>query len=160
MERLWAPWRGIYVTDAGSTDGCFLCRAAEGGADDLLVVARDEATVTLLNRFPYNPGHVMVAPQQHVPDLIAAGDGAAGALMVSARLAMRALSAAMHPDGFNVGVNQGGAAGASVEHIHVHVVPRWDGDTNFMPVLGQTKVLPESLEQSATKLRTAFAELV
>jgi ATP adenylyltransferase len=161
MERLWAPWRGSYVTEAaaGAPDGCFLCAAADSGEDSPLVVARDEATVTLLNRFPYNPGHLMVAPLQHIPDLVAAGDEVAAALMVGARRAMRALTAAMHPDGFNLGVNHGGAAGASVEHVHLHVVPRWGGDTNFMPVIGETKVLPESLEQSAAKLRTAFAAL-
>jgi ATP adenylyltransferase len=158
MERLWAPWRGSYVTGAGAADGCFLCAAASG-EDDVLVVARDDHTVSVLNRFPYNPGHLMVAPRQHAPDLIAAGDASAAALMVGARQAMRALSAALHPDGFNVGVNHGGAAGASVEHVHVHVVPRWGGDTNFMPVLAETKVLPETLEESAAKLRAAFAAL-
>jgi ATP adenylyltransferase len=159
MERLWAPWRSSYVTEAGTAHGCFLCDAAERGNDDPLVVARDVATVTLLNRFPYNPGHLMVAPREHTSDLVAAGDATAAALMVGARRAMRALSAAMHPDGFNIGVNHGGAAGASVDHVHLHVVPRWDGDTNFMPVIGETKVVPEALEQSAVKLRTAFAAL-
>jgi ATP adenylyltransferase len=159
MERLWSPWRSVYVTAAGSGDGCFLCAAAHSGEEEPLVVAGDVATVTLLNRFPYNPGHVMVAPRVHVRDLTAAGDAAAAALMLGARRAMRALSAAMHPDGYNVGLNEGSAAGASVEHLHLHVVPRWGGDTNFMPVLGDTKVLPESLEESAAKLRAAFASL-
>jgi ATP adenylyltransferase len=159
VERLWSPWRGEYVTSAGAGDGgCFLC-AASSGEDDTLVVARDEATVTLLNRFPYNPGHLMVSPREHVPDLIAAGDTTAATVMVAARRAMRALSSALHPEGFNVGVNHGAAAGASVDHLHVHVVPRWGGDTNFMPVVGETKVLPELLEQSAAKLRAAFTEL-
>lgn len=93
---------------AGAPDGCFLCAAAASSEDSPLVVARDEATVTLLNRFPYNPGHLMVAPLQHIPDLVAAGDEVAAALMVGARRAMRALTAAMRPDGFNVGVNHGG----------------------------------------------------
>lgn len=159
MERLWSPWRGEYVTSAGSpAGGCFLCAAA-AGEENPLVVARDAATVTMLNRFPYNPGHLMVAPVAHVPDLIAAGDEIAGSVIVAARRAMRALQAAMAPDGFNVGVNQGAAAGASVEHVHMHVVPRWPGDTNFMPVVGETKVLPESLEESAARLREAFEGL-
>ena len=159
MERLWSPWRGEYVTDAGAQpQRCFLCAAA-AGEDDELVVARDEATVTLLNRFPYNPGHLMVSPVVHVADLVEAGDGMAAAVMVGARRAMRALHSALRPEGFNLGVNHGGAAGASVDHVHLHVVPRWGGDTNFMPVVGETKVLPESLEQSAAKLRAAFAEL-
>ena len=158
MERLWAPWRGTYVTDAGAKGGCFFCAAASGENAEL-VVDRDQATLTLLNRYPYNPGHLMVAPLAHVPDLLAAGDGDAAAVMLAARRAMRALQSAMRPDGFNLGVNQGAAAGASVEHVHLHVVPRWGGDTNFMPVIGATKVLPESLEQSAEKLRAAYATL-
>ncbi|HEY7927265.1 MAG: HIT family protein [Candidatus Dormibacteria bacterium] len=160
MERLWSPWRGTYVTEAGSraAGGCFFC-AAVSGEDTELLVAQDAATVTLLNRFPYNPGHLMAAPRAHLPDLLAVGDDGAAALMVAARRAMRALQAAMRPDGFNLGVNQGDAAGASVEHVHLHVVPRWGGDTNFMPVVGVTKVLPESLEQSADRLRTAYAGL-
>ena len=159
MERLWSPWRGEYVTDAGAKpDGCFLCAAAAGEEDEL-VVARDATTVTLLNRFPYNPGHLMVSPVVHVADLLEAGDGVAAAIMVAARRAMRGLQSALHPKGFNLGVNHGSAAGASVDHVHLHVVPRWGGDTNFMPVVGETKVLPESLEQSAAKLRAAFAGL-
>ena len=158
MDRLWSPWRGEYVTAAGDSAGCFLCAAASG-SDDTLVVDRDAATVTLLNRFPYNPGHVMVAPVAHVGDLVAAGDEGAAAVMVAARRAIRALREAVHPDGFNLGVNHGPAAGASVEHVHLHVVPRWSGDTNFMPVVGETKVLPEALESSAAKLRAAYAAL-
>ncbi len=158
MERLWSPWRGAYVTNAGSKGGCFFCAAA-GGEETQLLVAQDAATVTLLNRFPYNPGHVMVAPRAHVPDLLDAGDADAAAMMVAARRAMSALQSAMRANGFNLGVNQGAVAGASVDHVHLHVVPRWSGDTNFMPVVGETKVLPESLEQSAEKLRAAYAEL-
>lgn len=146
------------MSDAGSKDRCFLCAAASG-EDGELVVARDGATITLLNRFPYNPGHVMVASTEHVSDLLEGGDERAAALMVSARRAMRALEAALRPDGFNVGINHGRAGGASVEHLHLHVVPRWDGDTNYMPVVGQTKVLPELLEETAARLRTAYAEL-
>ncbi|PZR78249.1 MAG: HIT family hydrolase [Candidatus Aeolococcus gillhamiae] len=158
MDRLWAPWRGVYVSDAGAAAGCFLCAAA-AGQDDQLVVARDATTVTMLNRYPYNTGHLMVAPIDHVPDLLAAGDGGAAALMVAARRAMRALQDAMNPEGFNVGVNHGSAAGASIEHVHLHVVPRWGGDTNYMPVIGRIKVLPELLEATAARLRTAFAAL-
>jgi ATP adenylyltransferase len=158
MERLWSPWRAGYVSDAGSHDGCFLCAAAKGESDEL-VVARDSHTVTLLNRFPYNTGHLMVAPLDHLGDLLTGGDEPAAAMMVAARRAMRALATAMHPDGFNLGVNQGEAAGASVEHVHLHVVPRWSGDTNFMPVVGGTKVLPELLEETAARLRPAFAGL-
>jgi ATP adenylyltransferase len=146
------------VSDAGSGDGCFLCAAASG-QDGTLVVSSDGATVTLLNRFPYNPGHLMVASAEHVSDLIAVGDEGAAALMVSARRAMRALEAALRPEGFNVGINHGRAGGASVDHLHLHVVPRWGGDTNYMPVVGATKVLPEMLEDTAVKLRAAFSQL-
>jgi ATP adenylyltransferase len=146
------------VSDAGSAPGCFLCAAA-AGSDAELVVATDASTVTLLNRYPYNSGHVLVAPRLHVADVLAAGDEGAAALMVAARRALRALGQAMRPDGFNVGVNQGAAAGASVEHVHLHVVPRWTGDTNYMPVVGATKVLPELIEETARRLRTAFAAL-
>ena len=148
------------MTSASSPEpegGCFLCEAAEGGS--ALTVDLGATTVTLLNRYPYNPGHVMVAPLRHVPDLIAGGDELAADIMVAARRAMRAIDAAVRPDGYNVGVNHGPAAGASVEHVHLHVVPRWNGDTNFMPVVGATKVLPEDLETTAVKLRRAFGEL-
>jgi ATP adenylyltransferase len=158
MERLWAPWRGGYVSSAGSGEACFLCAAAGGGGDDL-VVARDATTITLLNLFPYNTGHLLVAPAEHIHDLLAAGDDGAAALMVAARRAMRALDLALAPEGFNVGVNQGVSAGASVEHVHLHVVPRWRGDTNYMPVIGGTKVLPELLEETASRVSAAFDAL-
>jgi ATP adenylyltransferase len=146
------------VSDASAGGRCFLC-AAFAGEKDQLVVARDGGTVTMLNRYPYNTGHLMVAPREHVRDLLAIGDAEAAALMVSARRAMRAVQRAMSPDGFNVGINHGAAAGASIEHVHLHVVPRWGGDTNFMPVIGATKVLPELLEETAIRLRTAFDSL-
>ncbi len=147
------------MADAGSRDGCFLCTAAEDGVAGRLVVSCDAETVTLLNRFQYNTGHLMVAPRSHIADLLAAGDDAAAAMMVAARRAMKALAVAMQPDGYNVGVNHGGSAGASVAHLHLHVVPRWGGDTNFMPVVAETKVLPEMLDETAAKLRTAYAAL-
>ena len=146
------------MSGAGAPGRCFLCAAA-AGQDAELIVARDDRTVTMLNRYPYNAGHLMVAPTAHVPDLLAAGDEGAATLMVSARRAMRAVQLAMRPEGFNVGINHGSAAGASIEHVHLHVVPRWAGDTNYMPVIGATKVLPEMLAETAARLRTAFASL-
>lgn len=164
MERLWAPWRGRYVAGdiagaepAGDPPPCFLCTAGAEGGD--LVVHRDEATVTLLNLYPYNAGHLLVAPRAHVADLGSAGDQAAAALAVAVRAAMRTLDAALHPDGFNVGLNQGEAAGGSVDHLHMHVVPRWAGDTNFMPVVGAVKVLSELPADTAERLRRARVEL-
>jgi len=148
-----------YVGTAGSeAQDCFLCSAA---ADDSsgLTVERYALTVSLLNRFPYSSGHVMVAPRRHVPDITALTADEGSALFGAAQRAVRAIGGALNPDGFNLGINHGRAAGASVEHVHLHVVPRWSGDTNFMPVLADTKVLPEHLESTARTLRAAFEAL-
>ncbi len=145
-------------TSSDST--CFLCDAAkEETSEHSLVVDRDELTVTLLNRYPYSSGHVMVVPVRHAPDLVSLTPDEGTAVFAATQRAIRALTAAMHPGGFNIGINQGAAAGASVEHIHMHVVPRWGGDTNFMPVLADVKVLPEHLENTAVSLRAAFDRL-
>jgi ATP adenylyltransferase len=147
-----------YVSgDAPAPEGCFICAAAGPGAPDSLVVERAERTLTLLNRFPYSSGHVMVAPRRHAADLreLSAEEGLA--LLEATRRALSAISDLMHPGGFNVGVNLGAAAGASVDHLHLHVVPRWGSDTNFMPVLADVKVLPEHLEVTAERLRQALA---
>ena len=158
MRQLWAPWRMAYVTGTGpAPEGCFICAAARSGADDGLVVERAERTLTLMNRFPYSSGHVMVAPRRHASDLrdLTAEEGMA--LMAATQRALDAISSVMHPGGFNVGFNLGAAAGASVDHLHLHVVPRWASDTNFMPVLADVKVLPEHLEVTAGRLREALA---
>jgi len=139
---------------------CFLCAAAnEQGSEASLVVDRDELTMTLLNRYPYSSGHLMVAPLRHAADLVSLAADEGAAVFAATQLAIRALTEAMHPGGFNIGVNQGAAAGASVEHFHLHVVPRWGGDTNFMPVIGDVKVLPEHLETTAANLRASFNRL-
>ena len=158
MKQLWAPWRMAYVTgDSPSSSGCFLCDAIAGTDDEgMLVVARAPLTITLLNRFPYSSGHVMVVPIRHVRDPRELEPAESAALFEGAQCALAAIDASMHPDGFNVGFNLGTAAGGSVEHLHTHVVPRWSGDTNFMPVLADVKVLPELLETTATRLREAF----
>ena len=158
MRQLWAPWRMAYVTGTGpAPEGCFICAAARSGADDGLVVERAERTLTLMNRFPYSSGHVMVAPRRHASDLrdLTAEEGLA--LMAATQRALEAISSVMHPGGFNVGFNLGAAAGASVDHLHLHLVPRWASDTNFMPVLADVKVLPEHLEVTAGRLREALA---
>jgi ATP adenylyltransferase len=151
-----------YVSSGPSAEdgGCFLCAAArEPASETSLVVDRDELTLTLLNRYPYSSGHIMVAPLRHTPALVSLTPDEGAAVFTATQRAIRALTEAMHPGGFNIGVNQGAAAGASIEHFHLHVVPRWGGDTNFMPVLGDVKVLPEHLETTARNLRASFNRL-
>ena len=161
MKQLWAPWRMAYVgAEPSNAGGCFLCEAIAGtDTEPSLVVARAPLTITLLNRFPYSSGHVMVVPTRHVHDPRELDPAEGAALFAGTECALSAIDAALHPDGFNMGLNLGTAAGSSVEHMHLHVVPRWAGDTNFMPVLGDVKVLPELLETTARRLREAFSEL-
>src|SRR5579864_9344168 len=151
-----------YVSDVPSraADSCFLCAAAiPGGEDEALVVDRGPLVFVIMNRFPYTSGHLMVAPVRHAAGVqaLAAEEGAA--IFAATQRAVRALADAMHPDGFNIGINQGGAAGASAEHVHLHVVPRWAGDTNFTPVIGEVQVLPQDLEATAGHLREAVGRL-
>ena len=155
MRQLWAPWRMAYVTgEDPASQGCFLCAAgSEAAPDQLLVVERTEVTVTVMNRFPYSSGHVMVAPRRHAADLCDLTAGEGGLLVAATQRALRAITSLMQPGGFNVGFNLGKAAGASIDHLHLHVVPRWGSDTNFMPVLADVKVLPEHLEVTAARLR-------
>jgi ATP adenylyltransferase len=161
MERLWTPWRMEYIKSAGAEEpgGCIFCELPAKGDDEAVyILARTERSFAILNAYPYNPGHVMVAPFRHIGDLEAIDDSElleTGSLL---QRALRALREVMQPQGFNVGMNLGRVAGAGLpDHLHWHVVPRWDGDTNFMPVLGQTKVLPELLEETYAKLRPSFA---
>ena len=123
------------------------------------MVERAELTVTLLNRFPYSSGHVMVVPRRHVPDVLSLSADEGSAVFSGMQRAVQVLDAALTPGGYNIGINQGAVAGASIEHVHLHVVPRWGGDTNFMPVLADTKVLPEHLDATAEKLRAAYSSL-
>ncbi len=151
-----------YVSDVPSraADSCFLCAAAvPGGEDEALVVDRGPLVFVLMNRFPYTSGHLMVAPVRHAAGVQTLTTEEGAAIFATTQRAVRALTDAMHPDGFNIGINQGNAAGASAEHVHLHVVPRWAGDTNFMPVIGDVKVLPEDLETTAANLREAFDRL-
>lgn len=164
-DRLWAPWRLAYVqsTDPADTPkhDCFLChyRDCETTADaENLVVLRGEHCLVVLNRFPYNNGHLLIAPREHKADLRDLNDAE---LLESNHLLQKMVSVieqSMSPDGFNVGLNLGRVAGAGLPgHIHWHIVPRWNGDTNFMPVLGDTKVIPQSLEALYEILQTALA---
>jgi ATP adenylyltransferase len=161
MDRLYSPWRYGYVTSASTpAPGCIFCQAVSGGADDPLVVARGTHAYVILNLFPYNSGHLMVVPVRHVGSL---GELAAGELTEIAGLtqrAERAITEVYAPHGLNIGVNLGKAAGAGVaDHLHVHLVPRWSGDTNFMSVVGSVRVLPEEVPVSAERLRPVFARL-
>lgn len=150
-----------YVSGADDQTGCIFCSALEGKEDELThVLHRGEQAFVLLNAFPYNTGHLMVAPTRHVADLSELEAEERGALMELATSSTQIVKAAMKPEGFNVGINLGRAAGAGIPgHVHVHVVPRWSGDTNFMTVAGNTKVLPEMLADTAAKLRPGFGNL-
>jgi len=160
MKRLWAPWRMQYI-GGEPRPGCLFCRVIEhpDDPDAELVVWRGDDAIVMLNRFPYNPGHAMVVPRPHVPTLEAVDDAGTTALMQALRRTLKAIREVMSPQGFNVGANIGTVAGAGIpDHVHLHVVPRWNGDTNFMPVLDDVKVVNEALEQTAAKLRPAFAD--
>jgi ATP adenylyltransferase len=160
MERLWTPWRRVFVEGASGTasDECFLC-AKPAQHDDRanLILLRAEWVYVLLNLYPYNSGHLMIAPYSHTGDLGTLDASIAQEMMLLSQRSVVALQQAYQPDGFNVGMNLGKPAGAGVpDHLHMHVVPRWNGDTNFMPVLGDTKVLPESLDQTYDRLEPFF----
>lgn len=162
MERLWTPWRLAYVTGVNDAHACVFCAACEADATaaDSLVVYRSATCFVVLNLYPYNNGHLMVVPSRHVASLDALTSGERAELMEVTRLAELALTEAYHPHGLNVGINLGKAAGAGVlDHLHVHLVPRWNGDTNFMTVVGETRVLPEELDRTAARLRPIFARL-
>ena len=162
IDKLFAPWRMEYIGGVDDTrDECFLCAAAaaEPGSDEArrrLMVARSEASVAVLNRFPYNNGHLLVAPADHVANLSDLDDAGLADLMKLAIRMQGLLEEVVHPHGFNMGLNIGRVAGAGLPgHLHFHIVPRWDGDTNFMPVLADEKVIPQHLEDLYEKLTAA-----
>ena len=159
MERLWAPWRMTYIKEE-PRPGCLFCRALNDPSDPdaELVVWRPKGGLVLLNKFPYNPGHVMVAPEAHKAGLEDLDSSESAALMSTLGRTISVLRQELKPEGFNVGANIGRVAGAGIpDHVHLHVVPRWNGDTNFMPVLSEVKVVNEHLVATAEKLRRAFA---
>jgi ATP adenylyltransferase len=156
-KPLWAPWRLEYVGSADEREGCFFCDALERPDHDALVVARGDRAFVLLNRFPYSSGHLMVAPVRHTGELTGLDDGEIVDIHRLASQGLAALAATYGPEGFNLGWNLGRVAGAGVvDHVHLHVVPRWGGDTNFMPVLADVKVLPEHLLETRTRLADAW----
>jgi ATP adenylyltransferase len=157
MKHLWSPWRLEYLI-APKVEGCIFCRAHESSDDrENLVLLRGERAFLILNRFPYNNGHFMVVPNDHVPSLENLDAPTLTEMMLLLNRGLAALRAAMNPDGFNIGVNLGQAAGAGIEeHMHIHAVPRWEGDTNFMPVVGEMRVVPQTWLQTYDALKAAL----
>ncbi len=160
MKQLWAPWRLEYI-QGPKTEGCFLCAAAAGANDEAaLVVYRGRHGFIVMNLYPYNVGHVMVVPVAHRPRIADLEDAAALELLRLVDRTMQVMDRVFRAEGYNVGMNLGRAAGAGVEdHVHIHVVPRWAGDTNFMPVLADVKVMPEHLRTTRRRLAQGFDAL-
>ena len=154
MEHLWAPWRIEYLQRAPDA-GCILCQKPREDDDEAnLILYRGRHNFVILNAFPYNPGHLMIAPYRHIGDLQHFSDREAEELFVMVKRSLELLREVMKPVGFNIGLNLGKAAGAGIaDHLHTHIVPRWDGDTNFMPVLSDTKVMSEALSGTYRRLR-------
>ena len=160
MENLHAPWRIQYILAPKKEMGDTFTKIAQSSDDEAnYVIARERTCYAVLNRYPYNGGHLMIVPYKQVPDFNELTDEELLDVMKLTRRCQNVLTQVMKPDGFNIGVNLGRVAGAGIaEHLHIHVVPRWNGDTNFMPVIGNTTVLPEALSDLAAKLRAAMAK--
>lgn len=160
MERLWAPWRLAYIA-GGKTDGCIFCEFPKENRDEeRLILARGKHAYVIMNAFPYSNGHLLIVPFRHISDLGEFNDDENLDMMRLAQKCCRALQGACGPDGFNIGWNIGTAAGAGIaDHVHMHIVPRWHSDTNFMPVLADVKVIPEALETTYKKLKAEFDRL-
>jgi ATP adenylyltransferase len=153
-DRLWAPWRITYIKKEAKQKGCIFCRAAK--LADKYLVFKSEYSLCLLNIFPYNNGHVMVSPKRHVKDLSGLSDKEILGLFKSVNRAKDLLDKTLRPHGYNIGMNISEFAGAGIPgHLHVHIVPRWKGDTNFMPVIFNTKVISQSLEELLKQLKNA-----
>ena len=158
MERLWSPWRNEYVTDSDGGEGCVFCVHLDEGDDEAShILHRGVTAFVILNAYPYNTGHLMVAPLRPVGELHALEPDERAELMELTTRSTEIVREALGAHGFNIGMNLGQVAGAGIPgHLHVHVVPRWGGDTNFMPVVGDTKVLPEMIADTDAKLRGLF----
>jgi ATP adenylyltransferase len=157
MDHLWTPWRSTYIK-SDKEGGCVFCRAAQSSDDEaMLVVHRARLNFVLLNRYPYTNGHLMIAPYQHVARLNALEDEATAEMMGLARMAESVIEAAYKPHGLNLGLNLGEAAGAGIEqHLHLHALPRWYGDANFMTSIGETRIVPEMLDETYRKIKAGF----
>lgn len=165
MQRLWAPWRMTYINeiDAKKEEGCFFCNAWEhvGRERETLLVARGNDAFIMLNRFPYSNAHLLIAPARHVGSMEEVTFEEGGELWRLTTIAKRALANAFFPQGFNIGINQGRVGGAGVlDHLHVHIVPRWEGDVNFMPVFADVRIIPQALEETRDRLAPYVEELL
>lgn len=158
MDYLWTPWRYRYIADASKDEGCVFCDALAAGDDaKSLIVHRASKNFIILNRFPYTSGHVMVVPYAHLADFSAADSPTVSEMIQLAQRIQHALQGIYHPEGFNLGMNLGRAAGAGVtRHFHLHVLPRWAGDSNFMTTVAETRVEPEELSTTYDKLSKAL----
>ncbi len=161
-ENLWAPWRIKYIQSLNQGSECFICHNLKNPQDDdaNLVLWHTKHCIVILNRFPYNNGHLLIAPNRHIAGLDEANDGELLEMIKLVREAQKALSAAIKPQGFNIGLNFGRCGGAGLPgHLHIHIVPRWEGDTNFMSVCGDTKVISQSLIELQQLLKQTSKEL-
>ena len=154
MEKIFAPWRIRYI-EAPKYEGCIFCDFPKENRDEeKLILYRGKRCFIIMNNYPYNPGHVMIAPYRHVGNLEELNDEETLEMMKLSQKVIKAIRKAMNPDGFNLGINIGKVAGAGIEdHVHLHIVPRWNGDTNFMPVLADVRVIPEAVEDSYKKIK-------
>lgn len=163
MKRLWAPWRMEYILDEDKHDSCLFCGISqEGKASDRknLILHREKRCFVVLNRYPYNNGHLMIVPYFHTPTFSGLDDDTLFELMKVQKMSVDVISEAMHPDGFNLGLNFGKVAGAGMEsHMHMHVVPRWNGDTDSMPIISETRVMPQHLKKTYTILSRLFRKM-
>ena len=160
MKQLWAPWRMEYIQGDAAAEGCIFCLRDKGAEDaKRLVLARGAEACVLMNRYPYSNGHLLIAPYRHTADLDSLSDAEVLEMHALLRRSRQVLSARLGAQGFNIGLNLGQIAGAGItEHLHLHIVPRWHGDTNFMPVFAELRVIPQHLETTYELLRSAFAE--
>jgi len=161
VKVLWAPWRMSYIRSIGKVRKCIFCDLRPEDDEENLVIYRGKHCFIIMNKYPYNTAHVMVAPYRHVPTLYMLNNDELMELMKLINLAIKAIENEYRPDGFNIGVNLGKIAGAGVEsHVHVHIVPRWVGDTNFMPVIGRIKVIPEDLRITYKRLKNSIKKVL
>ena len=160
MDRIWSPWRHSYVTRSEESKDCVFCVALSIDEGRQLIVHEGALAYVILNKFPYNSGHLMVVPQRHAATLASLTREELTEMAVLTQLSERVLTEAFSPQGINIGINLGRPAGAGiVDHLHIHLVPRWNGDTNFMTVVGEVRVLPEELPSTAERLRPMFQRL-